>query len=124
MGYGQVSVQLRSNHGEISVSSRGIEGLDFHTFQSACETKPSKKENCFNDLMEQGMDSCYSLLVICSCYQTICVKKLSWKMHSILHTHFLPVLKGRRPYHQDVTGVKLIGAPLHYVTADLERAHY
>jgi len=43
--------------------------------------------------------------------------------HRIINIHhsFLPAFKGARPYHSAFNrGVKLIGAPSHYVTADLD----
>lgn len=95
------------------------EGIAFHHLPITPETKAEQEAALLRLIDEQAVD-----LVILARYMqvlsdTMC-RTLDGRVINIHHS-FLPGFKGANPYHRAyATGVKMVGATAHYVTADLD----
>ena len=107
-----------SNHRDLRPMAER-EGIRFVYLPVTKETK-AKQEAALMDIVEETGTE----LVVLARYMQILsdnlCRQLSGRAINIHHS-FLPGFKGAKPYHQAHTrGVKLIGAPAHYVTSDLD----
>ncbi len=95
------------------------EGIAFHHLPITPETKDAQEAALLALIAEQQVD-----LVILARYMQVLsdrtCRALSGRVINIHHS-FLPGFKGANPYHRAYeTGVKMVGATAHYVTADLD----
>ncbi len=107
-----------SNHPDVEpvVTRRGVE---FCHLPITAETKPEQEQRIVSLLDEHDID-----LVVLARYMQILspgfVEQYTNRVINIHHS-FLPAFAGARPYHQAYqSGVKIIGATCHYVTATLD----
>lgn len=95
------------------------EGIPFHHLPITPETKAEQEATLLSLIAEQQVD-----IVILARYMQVLsdrmCRELSGRVINIHHS-FLPGFKGANPYHRAyATGVKMVGATAHYVTADLD----
>jgi formyltetrahydrofolate deformylase len=95
------------------------EGLPFHHLPITPETKAVQEVALSALIAAQQVD-----LVILARYMQVfsegLCEQLGGRVINIHHS-FLPGFKGANPYHRaHATGVKMVGATAHYVTADLD----
>jgi len=107
-----------SNH-EQSRRTADNEGIPYHFWPVTPQTKAAQEEKILGLVNESGAD-----LVVLARYMQVLSNNLATRLYGKainIHHSFLPRLKGAKPYHQaHERGVKLIGAPAHYVTPDLD----
>ena len=93
--------------------------VPFHHVPVTADTKAAAEARQYDIIQEEKAE-----LVVLARYMQILsddlCKKLAGRAINIHHS-FLPSFKGAKPYYQaHDSGVKLIGATAHYVTADLD----
>ena len=107
-----------SNHTELAGLAE-FYGIPFHHIPVTPETKARAEQDLLGLVAEHDVE-----LVVLARYMQVLSNDLCRKLEGKainIHHSFLPSFKGARPYHQaHDRGVKLIGAPAHYVTADLD----
>ncbi|MEJ8837440.1 formyltetrahydrofolate deformylase [Ramlibacter sp. AN1133] len=111
-------VAVVSNHADLEPIAKA-EGLPFHHFPIAPETKAQQEAQVLRCIRESGAE-----LVVLARYMQVLsedlCRQLAGRVVNIHHS-FLPGFKGARPYEQaHARGVKLIGATAHFATTDLD----
>ena len=111
-------VGVVGNH-EVLRSVAEFYGVPFHHIPVAKDTKEAAEAELLGLVDSLGVE-----LVVLARYMQILSPALCERLHGgviNIHHSFLPSFKGAKPYHQaHDRGVKLIGAPAHYVTAALD----
>ena len=114
-----IPTAIVSNHPRETYNGIDFGDIPFHHLPITKETK-REQEAAIWDLVNETK----SELVVLARYMQILSDDMSAKLSGKcinIHHSFLPGFKGARPYHQaHERGVKLIGAPAHYVTSDLD----
>ena len=93
--------------------------IPYHHLPVSAETKKDQ-EKLFKDVIE---DNDAELVILARYMQILSPEFLDGLTSDCINIHhsFLPGFKGAKPYHQAYDrGVKIIGAPAHYVTDDLD----
>lgn len=107
-----------SNHDDLAPLVQWY-GVPFHYLPVSPETKPAQEAEILRLVSEERIE----LVVLARYMQVLSTdlcKQIDGRAINIHHS-FLPSFKGARPYAQaHESGVKLIGATAHYVTADLD----
>ena len=108
-----------SNYPRETYEHHDLSGIDFHHLPVSKDTKLEQETQLWNLVKETKTD-----VVVLARYMQILSDGLSAKLAGRcinIHHSFLPGFKGASPYTQaHRRGVKLIGATVHYVTADLD----
>ena len=94
-------------------------GIPYHVLPVTPETRAEQEAQQRALLADAGVD----LVVLARYMQILSGDFLDRFAHPVINIHhsFLPAFSGGRPYHQAYErGVKLIGAPAHYATRDLD----
>ena len=109
---------ILSNHETMRSASDGY-GLDYLYLPVSKETKQEVEEQQLEWLNSQNVE----LVILARYMQVLSSSFLDQVRCPVINIHhsFLPSFAGAKPYHQAYQrGVKLIGAPAHYVTEDLD----
>lgn len=94
-------------------------GIPYHYLPVSPETKSEQEEQILALMERSDVD-----LLVLARYMQILSDNMCEQVQGRainIHHSFLPGFKGAKPYHQaHIRGVKVIGATVHYVTADLD----
>ena len=106
-----------SNHPDLKVVAEQF-GINYHHIPITKENKPEGEAKQLEVLRQYSID-----LVVLAKYMQVLSAEFMAQFPQIINIHhsFLPAFVGANPYHKAYErGVKIIGAPAHYVTADLD----
>src|SRR3569833_1002033 len=111
-------VAVASNHPDMRPLTQSY-GIDYHPLPVGAQTRAAQEAEVLALVEHYQAD-----LVVLARYMQVLsdghCAKLPGRVMNIHHS-FLPSFKGAKPYHQaHERGVKLIGAPAHYVTPHLD----
>lgn len=113
------AVGIICNHPREALKISLIGDVPFHHLPVSRETKAQQEAQIKALIEATGAE-----LVVLARYMQILSDDLATFLSGRcidIHHNFLPGFKGARPYHQALDrGVKMIGATVHYVTADLD----
>ena len=107
-----------SNHEDLRPVAERF-GIAFHLLPVSRETKAAQEEKALALLNEHRID----FIVLARYMQILSADFVVQYPSRIINIHhsFLPAFVGAKPYHAaHARGVKIIGAPCHYVTTDLD----
>ena len=109
---------VASNHPDLEPLA-AHHGIPFVHLPITPASKPAQEARLLALIEETGSE-----LVVLARYMQVLSDGLCARLHGQainIHHSFLPGFKGAKPYHRaHERGVKLIGATVHYVTADLD----
>ena len=107
-----------SNHPDLQHVAERF-GIPFHLFPITKETKEEQEKKEMELLAKHKVN----FIVLARYMQVISGKMIDAYPNRIINIHhsFLPAFVGAKPYHAAFErGVKIIGAPSHYVTTELD----